>query len=292
LSTSTCLTPKDKADILIKAHKLVVGKSISSVGSIVVRVAARWCMRVSLLTATDGLAELPPIDLRPEGEPYKPSPRPQSPMETTPRVEKAEPSVIVDQPSVPDEPVHGLRITTGASDDGLHSEDRLSSDPLATKTDADESTPLALQASPERPVPHLILTESADTEATSPSAESPETARLQEAMTDSVLTVHAEPLSRDTSKSSQVSTSAEKPRGTSGADLILPIIIFAVVKANPPQLASQLMYLRRYRSAICLTGEASYALVNLTAVVEFLEHVDLAELGLGGDSDKVIRWVR
>lgn len=34
LSTSTCLTPKDKADILIKAHKLVVGKSISSVVAI------------------------------------------------------------------------------------------------------------------------------------------------------------------------------------------------------------------------------------------------------------------
>jgi hypothetical protein len=200
-------------------------------------------------------------------------------MEQTPRVEKTEPSVMVDQPSVPDEAVHGLRITTGASGDGLHSEDRLSSDLLATKTDADESTPLAFQTSPERPVPHLILTESADVEAASPSAESPETARLQEAMTDSVLTVHAEPLSRDTSKSSQISTSAERPKGTSGADLILPIIIFAVVKANPPQLA------------ICLTGEASYALVNLTAVVEFLEHVDLAELGLGGDSDKVIRWV-
>ncbi len=76
---------------------------------------------------------------------------------------------------------------------------------------------------------------------------------------------------------------------TSGADLILPIIIYAVVKSNPPQLASQLMFLRRYRSAICLTGEASYAIVNLTAVVEFLEHVDLAELGLGNESDKVIR---
>jgi hypothetical protein len=49
------------------------------------------------------------------------------------------------------------------------------------------------------------------------------------------------------------------------------------------------MYLRRYRSAICLSGEASYAIVNLTAVVEFLEHVGLAELGLGEDSDKVIR---
>jgi hypothetical protein len=40
------------------------------------------------------------------------------------------------------------------------------------------------------------------------------------------------------------------------------------------------MYLRRYRSAICLAGEASYAIVNLTAVVEFLEHVQLSELGL------------
>lgn len=29
-------------------------------------------------------------------------------------------------------------------------------------------------------------------------------------------------------------------------------------------------------------------MVNLTAVVEFLEHVDLAELGLGGESDKVM----
>jgi hypothetical protein len=38
-----------------------------------------------------------------------------------------------------------------------------------------------------------------------------------------------------------------------------------------------------------LTGEASYAIVNLTAVVEFLEHVDMVELGLGEDSDKVIR---
>lgn len=48
------------------------------------------------------------------------------------------------------------------------------------------------------------------------------------------------------------------------------------------------MYLRRYRSAICLTGEASYAIVNLTAVVEFLEHVNLSELGLGSDSEKVM----
>lgn len=38
---------------------------------------------------------------------------------------------------------------------------------------------------------------------------------------------------------------------------------------------------------MCFSGEASYALVNITAVVEFLENVDPASLGLGG-SDKVL----
>lgn len=106
------------------------------------------------------------------------------------------------------------------------------------------------------------------------------------------MTLHAASMSPSGSMVAQPSeVPAPRPapkQSTSGADLILPIIIFAVVQANPPQLASQLMYLRRYRSAICLTGEASYAMVNLTAVVEFLEHVDLAELGLGGESDKVM----
>lgn len=122
---------------------------------------------------------------------------------------------------------------------------------------------------------------------------------LQEALSDSVMTVSAAPVPYDSlpfddaasvpppNTSSDKQTKASK-KSTSGADLILPIIIYAVVKSNPPQLASQLMYLRRYRSAICLTGEASYAIVNLTAVVEFLEHVNLSELGLGSDSDKVM----
>ena len=124
-------------------------------------------------------------------------------------------------------------------------------------------------------VPALTLTDP---------SQSPESSMIQEAMSDSVMTVHPD----TPTKQSTTPPSSTKP-STSGADLILPIIIFAVVKANPAQLASHLMYLRRYRSAICLTGEASYAIVNLTAVVEFLEHVDMAELGLGDDSGKVIR---
>ena len=37
-------------------------------------------------------------------------------------------------------------------------------------------------------------------------------------------------------------------------------------------------------------GEESYCLINIMAVAEFLENVDLAALGLG-DSDKVMRFV-
>lgn len=158
------------------------------------------------------------------------------------------------------------------------------SDPDATPlpTDAEENplerTPSALEPRRDSEVPQLTITNP---------GQSPESSMLEEAMSDSVMTVHAPelPASASTPPTNQT---PPKP-STSGADLILPIIIYAVVKSNPAQLASHLMYLRRYRSAICLTGEASYAIVNLTAVIEFLEHVDMVELGLGAESDKVIR---
>ncbi len=79
--------------------------------------------------------------------------------------------------------------------------------------------------------------------------------------------------------------------GSSGADLLLPLAIYSIVKSNPNRLVSHVLFVQRYRSAICLSGEASYAIVNLTAVIEFLEHVDLAELGLTS-TEKVMRCVR
>lgn len=69
-------------------------------------------------------------------------------------------------------------------------------------------------------------------------------------------------------------------------DVLLPMVIFAVVKANPPHLVSNLLYTQRYRNQ-SVGGEESYCLINLMAVAEFLENVDLAALGLG-DSDKVL----
>jgi hypothetical protein len=70
-------------------------------------------------------------------------------------------------------------------------------------------------------------------------------------------------------------------------DVLLPMIIFSVVKTNPLHLVSNLLYTQRFRNQ-SVAGEESYCLINLMAVAEFLENVDLAALGLG-DSDKVMR---
>ncbi|WRT70689.1 uncharacterized protein IL334_007687 [Kwoniella shivajii] len=258
LSGSDCLTPRDKARVLITAHKIVV----------------------------DGLAQLPNVELRPEGEPYQPAvPELANAMPTTEaEVELKAISTPENQSSMTSPANHPLTLQpqseAGRSAPSPAASD--SSDPLNALGSETTGTPKSnIQRTPS--VPQLSVSESEDR---------PELNEIIQAMSDSVMTITPS-MSRDASHSTQDSVPPPKPAqnnkpGTSGADLILPIIIYSVVKSNPPQLASQLMYLRRYRSAICLTGEASYAIVNLTAVVEFLEHVDLAELGLGGESDKVM----
>ncbi|KAH9947014.1 hypothetical protein B0H21DRAFT_740607 [Amylocystis lapponica] len=76
------------------------------------------------------------------------------------------------------------------------------------------------------------------------------------------------------------------PTPVSG-DVILPLMIFAVVKANPPRFVSNLLYTQRFRRETGGGGEEGYCLINLMAVAEFLENVDLAALGLG-DSEKMV----
>ena len=72
-------------------------------------------------------------------------------------------------------------------------------------------------------------------------------------------------------------------------DIILPLMIFAVVKANPPHLVSHLLFTQRFRRERVAGGEEGYCLINLMAVAEFLENVDLAALGLGESEKMVIR---
>jgi hypothetical protein len=89
----------------------------------------------------------------------------------------------------------------------------------------------------------------------------------------------------------QVSTPSRSssPTPVSG-DIILPLMIFAVVKANPSHFVSHLLYTQRFRNQR-VGGEESYCLVNLMAVADFLENVDLKALGLGESEKKVMRLV-
>ncbi|TFK20246.1 hypothetical protein FA15DRAFT_137771 [Coprinopsis marcescibilis] len=77
----------------------------------------------------------------------------------------------------------------------------------------------------------------------------------------------------------------KEPTPVSG-DILFPILIFSVVKANPPHLLSNLLFTQRFRNHT-VGGEEAYCLINLMAVAEFLENVDLEALGLT-DSDKVL----
>ncbi|KII87103.1 hypothetical protein PLICRDRAFT_42742 [Plicaturopsis crispa FD-325 SS-3] len=84
-----------------------------------------------------------------------------------------------------------------------------------------------------------------------------------------------------------LTVSPAEPTTPVSGDVLLPLIIFAVVKTNPPHLVSQLLYTQRFRNQ-SFGGEESYCLINLMAVAEFLENVDLGALGLGDSEDKVI----
>lgn len=70
-------------------------------------------------------------------------------------------------------------------------------------------------------------------------------------------------------------------------DILLPFLIFSVVKSNPPHLLSNLLFTQRFRNRN-VGGEESYALINAMAVGEFLENVDMSNLGLV-DSTQVVR---
>ena len=76
------------------------------------------------------------------------------------------------------------------------------------------------------------------------------------------------------------------PTPVSG-DTLFPLLIYSVVKSNPPNLLSNLLFTQRFRNQnVGGRGEESYCLINLMAVAEFLENVDLEGLGLGGEGVK------
>lgn len=87
--------------------------------------------------------------------------------------------------------------------------------------------------------------------------------------------------------SARTATSRPKPQNTTSADAILPLLIYAVVQANPVRLVSHVMFVQRFRADSLMAGEGEYCLCNMEAVRTFLMSCDVASLGLGGG--KMIR---
>ncbi|KAL4576412.1 hypothetical protein LXL04_012505 [Taraxacum kok-saghyz] len=59
-----------------------------------------------------------------------------------------------------------------------------------------------------------------------------------------------------------------------GADEFLPVLIYVTIKANPPQLHSNLLYIQRYRRESRLVGEAAYFFTNMLSAEAFVTNMD------------------
>eukprot|EP00013_Stygamoeba_regulata_P022843 CAMPEP_0177667250 /NCGR_PEP_ID=MMETSP0447-20121125/22018_1 /TAXON_ID=0 /ORGANISM="Stygamoeba regulata, Strain BSH-02190019" /LENGTH=110 /DNA_ID=CAMNT_0019173459 /DNA_START=401 /DNA_END=729 /DNA_ORIENTATION=+ len=70
-------------------------------------------------------------------------------------------------------------------------------------------------------------------------------------------------------------TTAEK---AAGADEFLPVLIYTVLKANPPHLYSNVYFIQKFRNPSKLTTEIGYYYTNLQSVVSFIDTLDASSL--------------
>ena len=62
-----------------------------------------------------------------------------------------------------------------------------------------------------------------------------------------------------------------------GADDVLPTLILTVLRANPPRLLTNILFIERFAPVSLLRGEAGYAYTNLCGAVQFLKDLNVDE---------------
>ncbi|XP_057973689.1 vacuolar protein sorting-associated protein 9A-like [Malania oleifera] len=65
-----------------------------------------------------------------------------------------------------------------------------------------------------------------------------------------------------------------------GADEFLPVLIYVTIKANPPQLHSNLLYIQRYRCQSRLVAETAYFFTNMLSAESFISNIDANSLSM------------
>ncbi|KIL69228.1 hypothetical protein M378DRAFT_157476 [Amanita muscaria Koide BX008] len=63
-----------------------------------------------------------------------------------------------------------------------------------------------------------------------------------------------------------------------GADSFLPILIYVLLKANPPHLMSNVEFINRFRNPAKIQGEVGYYLSSLIGAISFIETMDHTSL--------------
>ncbi|KAJ1825952.1 hypothetical protein LPJ56_002426 [Coemansia sp. RSA 2599] len=82
---------------------------------------------------------------------------------------------------------------------------------------------------------------------------------------------------------SDAGAEASAPADLLSADSILPLLIYSVVKANPPRFISNLRFVQRFRTRALLASQFEYCMTNVEAVASFVGSFDARKLG--GSSD-------
>ncbi|XP_062216134.1 vacuolar protein sorting-associated protein 9A-like [Phragmites australis] len=78
-----------------------------------------------------------------------------------------------------------------------------------------------------------------------------------------------------------------------GADEFLPVLIYVTIKANPPQLHSNLLYIQRYRRQTRLVSEAQYFFTNILSAESFIWNIDGESLSMNEiDFQRKMNWAR
>ncbi|KAF3332482.1 Vacuolar protein sorting-associated protein 9A [Carex littledalei] len=65
-----------------------------------------------------------------------------------------------------------------------------------------------------------------------------------------------------------------------GADEFLPVLIYVTIKANPPQLHSNLQYIQRFRRRTRLVSESAYFFTNILSAESFVWNIDGESLSM------------